>query len=167
MGLHTNKLTKTWRVIVVWESWRIEWFSRKQRRVYWFSLFPYFFLSLMAFGLWSWALFIWYLSWPAEHVQPNIEPLLQYLQRGICLRCQPCWWQALGTTLLFFRVLSTYCAERPSISSYKYMVYTYTTHHIKLYLYNFKYIEIKIHESVTHKTHKKIIKCQDTIPESP
>lgn len=69
--------------------------------------------------------------------------------------------------MLLFRALSTYRAEeRPSISCYKCKVYPYTIHYIKLYLYNFKYREIKICENVTHKIHQIVMKCQDTTPES-
>lgn len=53
-GLAHQQLTKSWRLIVLWESWRIEWLSRKQRRVGWLSQFPYFLCQLWLFGLWSW-----------------------------------------------------------------------------------------------------------------
>lgn len=156
------------------KDWRTFQEAKKRWVAFTIHILP---LPLLAFVFWRWALFIWYLSWPAFKfaccptdmhwiwdVQPNIWPPLQYLQPRICLRCHFYWWQALGKTALFFRALPTHRAERPSISCYKYMVFTYTTHYI--YLYNFKYIEIKKCECATDKIHQKIIKCQDTTSES-
>lgn len=44
------------------KDWRTFQEAKKAWLAFSISILP---LSLMAFGLWSWALFIWYLSWPA------------------------------------------------------------------------------------------------------
>lgn len=138
-GLAHQQPTKTWRVIVVWESWRIEWLSRRQRRVDWFSLFP-----KLLYNIWllhSEAELCSFDIYRDQHLSLLVIPqtcigfgmcsqtfsLFSRTFSQECLRCQSCWWQALGTAVLFFRALSTHCAERPSLSSYRYMVYTYAT----------------------------------------